>query len=212
MTRGSKVQYARCRDVDPPRGSCGRARRFALAEPLELGLFSPRPGPRPPTFCAAASPARRAGGEGWSVAAFLPCRGRAELPPAAAGQAQKLPFGRRLRDPSSPGGRVAPKRCDRARGQAPQIGAFKTSKVSSCRGWRGGSSTRPRSMPPACTRRGQRPCAQGYRPAHEPPSRPLATGWTGAAEARQAGGRQAGISTSGQQGGGGAGWRSPRGP
>ena len=75
------------------------------------------------------------------MAAFLPCCGRAELPPAAARPAQELPFGRSSWDPASPPGGGAPNSCERARGQAPLSGASKTSKISCCTGWGDGSST-----------------------------------------------------------------------
>ena len=68
------------------------------------------------------------------MAAFLPCCGRAELPPAAARPAQELPFGRSSWDPASPPGGGAPNSCERARGQAPLSGASKTSKISYCAG------------------------------------------------------------------------------
>ena len=54
------------------------SRRFALADPPWIGPSSPRLGTRVPNFCAAAPPARRAGGVGCSsccsLALLLACR------------------------------------------------------------------------------------------------------------------------------------------
>ena len=92
---------------------------------------------------SARRPLQRAALEGKErgVAAFLPCCGRAELPPAAARPAQELPFGRSSGDPPSQHRGGAPNSCERARGQAPLSGASKTSKISCCTGWGDGSST-----------------------------------------------------------------------
>ena len=76
------------------------------------------------------------------MAAFLPCCGRAELPPAAVRPAQELPFGMSSWDPASPPGDGAPNSCERAHGQAPLSGASKTSKISYCAG-RGDSRPSP---------------------------------------------------------------------
>ena len=106
------------------------------------------------------------------MAAFLPCCGRAELPPAAARPAQELPFGRSTRDPPSQPGGGAPNSYERARGQAPLSGAFKTSKISCCRGW-GDAPPTPALEAAHMYPAGAAPLARGYRPAQEPPSRPL---------------------------------------
>ena len=106
------------------------------------------------------------------MAAFLPCRGRAELPPSAAEQAQKLPFGRFSRSPSSPGGRGAPNSYERARGQAPLNGAFKTTKISYFTGL--GDARPSTALESAHTYpAGPAPLARGYFPAQELRSRPL---------------------------------------
>ena len=106
------------------------------------------------------------------MAAFLPCCGRAELPPAAARPAQELPFGRSSGDPPSQHRGGAPNSCERARGQAPLSGAFKTSKMSYCLG-QGDARPSPAfeaahtyPMVPA-------PLALGYGPAQELLSGPL---------------------------------------
>ena len=145
------------------------------------------------------------------MAAFLPCCGRAELPPAAARPAQELPFGRSSGDPPSQHRGGAPNSCERARGQAPLSGASKTSKVSYCAG-RGGTGPSPALEAAHTYPTGAAPLARGYGPAHEPPSRPPGYRLESAAEARQAGGRPAGTGTAGRQGAVWAGWRSPRGP
>jgi hypothetical protein len=119
------------------------------------------------------------------VAAFLPCCGRAELLPAAARPAQELPFGRSSGDPASQHRGGAPNSYERARGQAPLSGAFKTSKMSCCTGpgdGRPSPALEAAHMYPA----GAAPLARGYGPAQEPPSRPLgyrldARGWGSAA-------------------------------
>jgi hypothetical protein len=105
------------------------------------------------------------------VAAFLPCCGRAELPPAAARPAQELPFGRSTRDPASQPGVGAPNSYERARGQAPLSGAFKTSKISCCTG-RGDARPSPALEAAHMYPAGAAPLARGLRPAQDLPSRP----------------------------------------
>ena len=106
------------------------------------------------------------------MAAFLPCCGREDLPSAAARSAHELPFGRYTWDlPSRPGG-GAPHSYERARGQAPLNGAFKTTKMSYCMGLgdaRPSTALEAAQMYPA----GPAPLARGYVPAQKLLSRPL---------------------------------------
>ncbi len=106
------------------------------------------------------------------MAAFLPCCGRAELPPAAARPAQELPFGRSSGDPPSHLGGGAPNSYERARGQAPLSGAFKTSKMSYCL-CQGDVRPSPAFEAAHTYPVGPAPLALGYGPAQELLSRLL---------------------------------------
>ena len=124
------------------------------------------------------------------MAAFLPCCGRAELPPAAARPAQELPFGRSSGDSACPLGGGAPNSCERAREQAPLSGAFKTSKISYCTG-RGDARPSPALEAAHMYPAGAAPLARGLRPRAAESAPRLPAGRARARLGKLAGGRLA---------------------